>query len=128
MSSEKVMFGDYEIRSSVSKCVFIAVHKPSNQFVAIKKISADNYGDVEFKLICEEITLDLQHKNIVKIQAAFVRDLDLHVVYPFFGFGSCKEAMKNFFFTGFPEILSCLILKDALQALEYLHSRGIIHR
>lgn len=122
------MFGDYEIKSNVSKSVHIAVHKPSNKYVAIKKISADSYGDEEFKLICEEITMDLQHKNIVKIQAAFIKDFDIHVVYPFFCFGSCKEAIKNFFFTGFPEVVCALILKDLLKAIDYLHSRGIIHR
>lgn len=122
------MFGDYEIRSNISKCVFIALHKPTKKYVAIKRLSADNYGDEEFSLICGELTMDLQHNNIIKIQAAFVKDLDLNIVYPFFCFGSCKEAMKNFFFTGFPEIISSLILKDMLQALEYLHSRGIIHR
>jgi serine/threonine protein kinase len=122
------MFGDYEIRSNVSKSVYIASHKSTNEFVAVKRISADNYCDDEFKLICEELTLDLQHRNIIRIRAAFVKDLDLHIVYPYFCFGSCKEAMKNFFVTGFPELLSALILKDLLQAVEYLHSRGIIHR
>lgn len=122
------MFGDYEIRSSVSKNVFIALHKPSNKYCAIKRLSADNYDDSEFKLICEELTMDLKHKNIIRIHSAFVKDLDVHVIYPFFCFGSCKEAMKNFFFTGFPEIIASLILKDVLQAIEYLHSRAIIHR
>lgn len=122
------MFGDYEIKSSVSKSVHIAYSKPSNDYVAIKKIPADSFGDEEFKLICEEITVDLQHKNIVKIQAVFIKDFDIHVVYPFFCFGSCKEAMKNFFQCGFPEIICALILKDLLKAIDYLHSRGIIHR
>jgi serine/threonine protein kinase len=122
------MFGDYEIRSNVSKSVYIASHKPTNDFVAVKTVSADECGAEEFKLICDEITLDFQHKNIIRIRAAFVKDLEVHIVYPFYCFGSCKEAMKNFFVTGFPEAIACLILKDLLHAVEYLHSRGIIHR
>lgn len=122
------MFGDYEIRSNVSKCVFIALHKPSNNFVAIKKVPVFEKSDEEFKLICEEITLDLEHKNIIKVLASFVKDLDVHIVYPFYCFGSCKEAMKNYFYAGFPEIIASLIVRDVLQALEYLHSCGIIHR
>lgn len=122
------MFGDYEIRSNVSKSVFIALHKPSNNFVAIKKLSVDNFGDEEFKLICEEMTLDLEHKNIIKVLASFVKDQDVHIVYPFYCFGSCKEAMKNYFYAGFPEVIASLIVRDVLQAIEYLHSCGIIHR
>jgi STE20-related kinase adapter protein alpha len=98
--------------------------------VALKKISVDKYNDENFKKICEEVKIikDLQHENVVQIYAVFVKDLEVHTVYPFFCFGSCKEAIKNFFTSGFPEIICALILKDLLLAVEYLHSRGIIHR
>lgn len=124
------MFGDYQIRATFSKSVFLAMHKPSTQYVALKRISADSYSDEEFKNICDEVrnVLLFSHPNIIKIHSVFVRNLDINVIYPFYCFGSCKEAMKNFFFTGFPEVISCLILKDILLALEYLHKRGIIHR
>jgi STE20-related kinase adapter protein alpha len=120
----------YQIRATFSKSVFLAVHKPSSKFIAMKKILADNYSDEEFKSIIEEIkfVLSLNHQNIVKIHSVFVKDFDINVIYPFFCFGSCKEAMKNFFFTGFPEIIVALILRDVLEALNYLHKRGIIHR
>ena len=36
--------------------------------------------------------------------------------------------MKNYFPTGFPEIIAALILRDVLSALDYLSKRGIIHR
>lgn len=123
------MFGDYQIRATFSKSVYLALHKPSTQYVALKRISAEIL-DEEFKNICDEIknVLSLNHPNIIKIHSAFVRNFDINVIYPFYCFGSCKEAMKNFFFTGFPEIISCLILKDILTALDYLHKRGIIHR
>lgn len=124
------MITDYEIRSSVSKNVYLALEKSSSKYVAIKRVSADKYSNEDFKKIIDEITLvkDLQHKNIIIIQSVFVKDLDLNVVTNFFCFGSCKEAMKNFFFTGFPEIIAALILKDVLLAVDYLHNQGIIHR
>lgn len=124
------MFGDYQIRTTFSNNVSLALHKPTTQYVALKRISADNYGDEEFKDICEEIkhVLLFDHKSIIKINEVFVKDFDINVVYTFYCFGSCKEAMKNFFFTGFPEIISALILKDLLGALDYLQRRGVIHR
>lgn len=123
------MFSDYEVRSSVSKNVFFALHKTTNKYVAIKRISCDKFSDVCFQKVIEEVkhVNNLQHKNIIKIDSVFVKDFDLNVVTSFFCFGSCKEAMKNFCF-GFPEIITALILKDLLQAVDYLHSRGIIHR
>lgn len=124
------MFPDYQIRATFSKSVFLALHKPTSQYVALKRISADNYSDEEFKAIYEEIKtiLTFSHDNIIKIHTVFVKNLDINVIFPFYCFGSCKEAIKNFFFTGFPEIICALILKDVLTALDYLHKRGIIHR
>lgn len=124
------MFGDYQVRATIGKSVYLALHKPSSQFVALKRISADNYADGDFRLICSEITVlkVLKHPNIVKIETVFVKNLDINVIFPFYCFGSCREAMKNFFFTGFPEIISALILRDLLTALDYLHKREIIHR
>lgn len=124
------MFLDYEIRSNLSKNVSLALDRTTSKYLALKKISIDKYNDENFIKICEEIKIlkDLQHDNIIEIYAVFVKELDVNIVYPFFCFGSCKEAMKNFFFTGFPEIICALILKDLLLAVEYLHSCGIIHR
>lgn len=121
---------DYQIKATFSKSVFLALHKPSAQYVALKRISADNHSDDEFKAICAEIKLlkELQHQNIVTIEAAFVKNLEINVIYPFFCFGSCKEAIKNFFPRGFPEVVVALILRDVLTALDYLHKRGIVHR
>lgn len=128
--ARKRMFGDYQVRALFSDNVSLALHKPSTQYVALKRISADIYQDDEFKNICEEIknVLLFNHPNIIRINEVFVSGFNINVIYTFYCFGSCKEAMKNFFFTGFPEIISSLVLKDVLTALDYLHKRGIIHR
>lgn len=38
------MFGDYQIKTAFSSNVYLALHKPSSQYVALKRISADNYA------------------------------------------------------------------------------------
>lgn len=124
------MFQDYEVRQSFSKHVSLVLSKTSNKYFALKRIPIDKFDEENFRKICEEIKIikDLQHDNIIKIHSVFVKELDVNIIYPFFCFGSCKEAIKNFFLTGFPEIICSLVLKDVLLAVDYLHSRGIIHR
>lgn len=124
------MIGDYQIRAHFGKSVYLAIHKPTSQYYALKRIAADNYSDEEFKSICAEIQniSKLKHPNIIQTKGIFVKNCDINVLYPFYCFGSTKEAMKNFFFTGFPELVASLILRDVLAALEYLHKRGILHR
>lgn len=43
------MFGDYQLKAPFSKSVFLALHKPSMQYVTLKKISADSYTDEDFR-------------------------------------------------------------------------------
>lgn len=99
------MFGDYQIRTSFGKNVFLVLHKPTTEYFALKRISADSYTDEDFKAISSEIQtlLLISHPNIIQIKTTFVKSCDINVIYPFYCFGSAKEAMKNFFFTGFSE-------------------------
>ncbi|CRK88162.1 CLUMA_CG001947, isoform A [Clunio marinus] len=124
------MFGDYEAKAVFSRSVYLAFYKPSNKYVALKRISADNTTDEEMSRVCHEISYlrELNHPNILTIESVFVKNFDINIIFPFYCFGSCSEAIKNFFFTGFPEIIAALILRDMLTALDYLHKRGIVHR
>jgi STE20-related kinase adapter protein alpha len=68
------------------------------------------------------------HPNILSIYTSFVLNFDLYVVSKICCYGSCRDTMNNYFLTGFPEIIVCLILKDVLQAIDYLHKKLYIHR
>ncbi|GJQ66359.1 hypothetical protein Trydic_g4396 [Trypoxylus dichotomus] len=97
--------------------------------VAIKKFNMDKVKD-EVNLIQHETILmkQLQHPNILKNLVSYVDDFEVCIVSPLMGFSSCRNLLNTHFSEGLPENAICLILKDVLQALEYIHRRGIIHR
>lgn len=81
-------------------------------------------------LIRDEILTmrQLCHPNILSFHSSFVNNFEVFVVAPLMCFCSCRDAMNNLFTTGFPEHIVCLILKDVLLGLDYLHKKGFIHR
>lgn len=68
------------------------------------------------------------HTNILSFHSAFVNNFDIYVIAPLMCYCSCRDALNNFFTTGFPEIIVTFILRDILVGLEYLHKKGFIHR
>lgn len=74
------------------------------------------------------LTRQLRHPNVVVINAAFVLDNNICVVSPLMAFGSCRDLLNRHFSEGLPELAIALILKDVLQALDYIHKKGYIHR
>lgn len=69
-----------------------------------------------------------KHGNILQIHSSFVFSLDVYVVTPVMCYGSCKDTLNNCFKSGFPEAIAVLILRDLLNALDYLHKKNFIHR
>jgi serine/threonine protein kinase len=123
------MFGDYQLKGNVRKSVSIVMHLPSRQNYAMKRIPVDCSNDL-LKLISEEVllVLSLKSMNICEITSVFVTNCDINIVSPLYCFGSANDCMKNHFVTGFPEIIASLILRDVLNAIQYLVNRGIVHR
>lgn len=62
------------------------------------------------------------------INAAFVWDAHICVVSPLMAFGSCRDLLNRHFTEGLPELAIAYIMKDILQALDYIHKKGYIHR
>ncbi len=70
----------------------------------------------------------LRHTNLLTCMDSFVLGHHLCVVSPLMDFGSALDLIQTNFVNGFPEVVIAGILRDVLQALIYLHSKGYIHR
>lgn len=70
----------------------------------------------------------LKHTNVVTYDFCFVDYQSVYVVCQLCGFGSCTDLITKHFQDGLPELAICLILKDVLSALAYIHKKGIVHR
>ncbi|KAK2704566.1 hypothetical protein QYM36_016832, partial [Artemia franciscana] len=68
------------------------------------------------------------HPNLLQCFGSFVRGSELMVVLPLVVYGSVKDLLSARFQYGFSESMCAAVLSDVLSALEYLHSRGYIHR
>lgn len=97
--------------------------------VAVKQYSLDNCQR-DLGLFLKEVWLmrHLKHKNILTCTESFVLHQNLHIVTPLCNYGSALDLIQSHFYNGFPESVIAGILRDVLQALEYLHSKGYIHR
>lgn len=125
----------YQTRSVLAQCcdkiatVHVAHHLPTGTFVAVKKFRLDMSTE-EDSLIQQEIILarQLQHPNLLSYYSAFVSGPDLYVVSSLMSFGSCHDLLEYHFPDGLPEPVIAFVLRDVLQALDYMHRKGYIHR
>ncbi|KAG6451912.1 STE20-related kinase adapter protein alpha [Manduca sexta] len=126
---------DYQLTSIITECcggeavVYSALYKPTNINVAIKRYFVDKDKE-NASLIQQDILTrkELLHPNILPYLASFVHGRELYVVSPLMTFGSCRDILDQYFPEGLPELACALILRDVLQALQYLHKQLFIHR
>ncbi|XP_015603226.1 STE20-related kinase adapter protein alpha [Cephus cinctus] len=110
--------------------IHLALHKPTDTMVVVKKFYIDDRTPEDYNLVEREIivTRQLQHPNVLPYLATFVSGHSVCVVSPPMGFGSCQDLIEEHFPVGLPEVAVAFILKDVLQGLEYIHKRGFVHR
>ncbi|KAJ8730526.1 hypothetical protein PYW08_001939 [Mythimna loreyi] len=126
---------DYQLTSIITECcggvavVYSALYKPNNQNVAIKRYFVDKTKE-NASLIQQDILTrkELQHVNILPYLTSFVHGRELYVVSPLMTFGSCRDILDRYFQEGLPELACAIVLRDVLQALQYLHKQLYIHR
>lgn len=112
--------------------VCTAMCRFSNRSVAIKTFRDRTPDHEEYiSLIKREISIhaDLDHPNIVSFYAAFTDLTNIYIVMSHECNHDLHTYMKFNRITRFPEVTArTLILPQVLQALQYLHVRGICHR
>ena len=120
---------------SIPGCVHLARQKNSLRNVVVKRYSLQQFlhGEVEEDptiYIQHEVTVmkQFQHCNIQTCITSFVCCGEVWVVTPLMSYGSVKDLMTSHMPDGLPELACCLIVRDLCQALQYLHSQGVVHR
>lgn len=126
---------DYEVVSLLGRCcgqigiVLLAKHKQKT-LVAVKKFDLEKANHKDVARIQKEIliTRQLKHHNVLSYECCFVDNQAVWVVSQLCGYGSCTDLIASHFPEGLPELAICIILKDVLNGLSYIHRKGFIHR
>lgn len=108
--------------------VFLACDRLNKtDYYAIKLLQLDSLDEVDFKLLTHDIQIcnQLKHPNILQYLYNFIHQDQIWIVSPLCSFTSADKLSKPF---GLSELAIAFIVKDTLNALKYLHQRGLIHR
>ena len=106
--------------------VYKGVDKRTGQSVAIKIIDVENAED-EVEDIIQEISIlsELQSPYVTKYHGSFLKGSDLWIIMEFCSGGSCSDLMRAGLI---PEDYICIIIRELLMGLDYLHSDKKLHR
>lgn len=108
--------------------VFIACDRlTKTNYYAIKLLHLDTLDDIDFKLITHDIQIcnQLKHPNILQYLHNFIHQDQIWIISPLCSYTSADRLSKPY---GLQELAIAFIIKDTLNALNYLHQRDIIHR
>lgn len=110
--------------------VFLAVHILSGQQVAIKAIKKERNDDTvrNYQKIINEIEIfsQMSHRNIINLYEIFENAKYIFLVTEFAEKGDLLSLLQK---NGpFSESQIYIVIKDILNALNFIHSRNILHR
>ena len=106
--------------------VYKGIDKRTGQSVAIKIIDVENAED-EVEDIIQEISIlsELKSPYVTQYHGSFLKGSDLWIIMEFCSGGSCSDLMRP---GDLSEDFICIILRELLMGLDYLHSDKKLHR
>jgi calcium-dependent protein kinase len=108
----------------------LAVHKVTGIERAIKEVPKASITDLHEYIKKLSLIGGLDHPNICRYLELFEDEYNYYFVSEFLTGGDLWDAVYGLFggFGGYSEETTAAIIKQILQALQYLHKRGVIHR
>ena len=104
------------------------MHKPTKRLIALKEVLIYNDKNVRKSIISELRTLhDCEHPNILKSYGAFLTENGVSIALEYMNEGCLATILNKV--EKIPENILCMITKQLLVGLEYLHNNAkVIHR
>lgn len=116
-----------EVGKGASGVVFIANDRQTSQKVAIKTIDMKNQSSKESILNEINVLKDFNHRNLVNFLEAYYIETDDHlwVILEYMDGGPLTDVVTE---TVMKDRQIAAVCREVLQAISFLHSKGIIHR
>lgn len=124
----------YELGAQIGQGRFSVVRqareRATGRSVAVKVVDKYRLDEGEREALRMEIAVQrlLRHANLVGLLAMFETKESIFLVMPLFAGGDLVDAMNRRVRKRLSESEARLVVRQLLQALAYLHRRGIIHR
>lgn len=98
--------------------------------VAVKIVDLEKQNSHDLSSVQLEIKrmMQLSHRNLAQLHAAFVSNWELWLVMQYHAAGSCWDVMRYAHPKGLQEVVVLTILREVVVGLDYLHGHGTIHR